>query len=63
MSEQKEPNREAKLTDASPNPKPEGFFKRIFTKMDGAIKAKAEAQSGNACCSGDQGDGKGGTCC
>ena len=42
---------------------PEGFFKRIFTKMDTAMKAKAEAQSNNACCSGDQSDGKGGKCC
>lgn len=63
MSEKKEPTHEAKPSDASLNSEPEGFFKRIFTKMDDAIKAKAEAQSDNACCSGDQGDGKGGKCC
>lgn len=63
MSENKEPTHEAKPNDASQKLKPEGFFKRIFTKMDDAMKAKAEAQSGNACCSGDQGDGKGGKCC
>ena len=38
-----------------------GLFKRIFTKMDDAMKAKADEAAKNQCCSGD--DGKGGKCC
>ena len=39
-----------------------GVFARIFKKMDSAMKAKADAQAQNSCCSGD-GKGKGGKCC
>lgn len=49
--------------EASSKAEPEGFFKRIFTRMDDAIKAKAEAGSNENCCSGDSGDSKGGKCC
>ena len=60
MTEQK-----SNIPEKKPSKKaePEGFFKRIFTKMDTAMKAKAEAQSDNACCSRDKDDGKGGKCC
>ena len=41
-----------------------GFFARIFTKMDSAMKEKADAKAQNSCCSGDsKGKGKGGKCC
>ncbi|MFT4901364.1 MAG: hypothetical protein ACI81V_000635 [Lentimonas sp.] len=40
-----------------------GFFQRILTKVDTAMKTKAEAQAKNSsCCSGDD-KGKGGKCC
>jgi hypothetical protein len=46
-------------TDA---PKP-GFFQRILTKVDTAMKTKADEQAKNSqCCSGDD-KGKGGKCC
>lgn len=38
-----------------------GFFSRIFTKLDSAMKEKADEKAQNNCCSGD--DGKGGKCC
>lgn len=60
MTEEKPHTSEKKPSEKA---EPEGFFKRIFTKMDTAMKAKAEAQSNNACCSGDQSDGEGGKCC
>jgi len=44
-----------------PKEKP-GFFKRIFTKMDDAMKAKADEKSQSNCCGGDA-KGKGGKCC
>jgi hypothetical protein len=41
-----------------------GFFKRILTKMDSAMKEKADEQAKNSqCCSGDDDKGKGGKCC
>ncbi len=39
-----------------------GFFTRIFTKMDSAMKAKADNAAKNSCCGGDKND-KGGKCC
>jgi len=40
-----------------------GFFKRMISKMDSAMKAKADAQAKNSeCCSGND-KGKGGKCC
>ncbi|NCG09055.1 MAG: hypothetical protein GWO81_05740 [Verrucomicrobia bacterium] len=63
MTEDKAPHPEKAASETAAKPEPEGFFKRIFTKMDTAMKAKAEAQSDNACCSDDQSDGKGGKCC
>jgi hypothetical protein len=52
-------NNHLKPSDA---PKP-GFFKRILTKVDDAMKEKAEQQAKNSqCCSGDD-NGKGGKCC
>ena len=39
----------------------QGFFSRIFTKLDNSMKAKAEEKAQNSCCSGT--DGKGGKCC
>ncbi len=44
-----------------PKEKP-GFFKRIVTKMDDAMKAKADQKSQSNCCSGDD-KGSGGKCC
>jgi len=38
-----------------------GLFKRIFTKMDDAMKAKADEAAKNQCCSGT--DSKGNKCC
>lgn len=57
MTEQ--PNNNLKPSDT---PKP-GFFKRILTKMDTAMKEKADKQAKNSsCCSGDD-NGKGDKCC
>ena len=55
---QQEPNK------LQPNDAPKlGFFKRILTKMDTAMKEKADEQAKNSqCCSGDD-QGKGGKCC
>ncbi|MFT5826208.1 MAG: hypothetical protein ACI8ZW_001717, partial [Yoonia sp.] len=40
-----------------------GFFQRILTKVDTAMKTKADEQAKNSqCCSGDD-KGKGGKCC
>lgn len=39
-----------------------GLFKRIFTKMDDAMKAKADDAAKTSCCSDDK-SGKGGKCC
>lgn len=39
-----------------------GLFKRIFTKLDDSMKAKAEEASKSSCCSGDD-KGKDGKCC
>ncbi len=39
-----------------------GLFKRIVSKVDAAMKQKAEAKAQeNSCCGGK--DGKGGKCC
>lgn len=47
---------------ATPEAK-QGFFARMFTKLDNSMKAKAEQQANNSqCCSGDD-NGKGGKCC
>ena len=40
----------------------EGFFRRLFKRIDNAMKKKAEAKSGSGCCSGDN-DRSGGGCC
>jgi len=37
------------------------LFKRIFTKMDDAMKAKADEAAKGSCCSGK--DSKGNKCC
>ena len=39
-----------------------GFFTRIFTKMDSAMKTKADEAAKNQCCSPND-KGKGGKCC
>ena len=57
MTEQKNTNN---LQPTEPKP---SFFKRILTKMDSAMKEKADEQAKNSqCCSGDD-KGKGGKCC
>jgi hypothetical protein len=61
MSDSNKNNTEASASEKSPEP--DGFFKRIFTKMDDAMKTKAEAQGESNCCSGDKDDSKGGKCC
>jgi len=39
-----------------------GLFKKLFSKLDQAMKDKAEAQAKeSSCCSGE--NGKGGKCC
>jgi len=39
-----------------------GLFKKLFSKLDQAMKEKADANAKeSSCCSGD--DGKGGKCC
>jgi len=57
------------MTDPSNNPlKPSdapklGFFKRMLTKVDTAMKEQADEQVKNSsCCSSDD-KGKGGKCC
>ena len=45
-----------------PAPQKEGFFTRIFTKIDNSMKVKAGEAAENQCCSEDK-DGKGGKCC
>ena len=55
-------NNKLQPTPAPSDTKP-GFFQRILTKVDAAMKAKADAQAKNSsCCSGDD-KGKGGKCC
>ena len=45
-----------------PEDKKPGLFTRIFTKMDSAMKEKADTKAKeNACCSGK--DSKGNKCC
>lgn len=39
-----------------------GLFKRIFTKLDDSIKAKADEAAKDSCCSGGK-DGKSNKCC
>jgi len=51
-----EPKNETQTSTEKP-----GLFKRIFTKLDDSMKAKADAAAKNSCCSGK--DGKGGKCC
>jgi hypothetical protein len=51
-------DRTSNETTATP---PSGFFKRIFTKVDAAMKAKADQAAQSNCCSDK--DGKGGKCC
>ena len=41
-------------------PQKEGFFTRIFTKIDNSMKVKADGAAKNQCCSEDK-DSKGGT--
>jgi hypothetical protein len=53
-------NTETKKETQSNGAKP-GIFKRIFTKLDASMKAKADAAAKNSCCSGK--DGKGDKCC
>ena len=54
-----EPSNNLKPSDA---PKP-GFFKRILSKVDTAMKEKADEQAkDSSCCSGED-KGKGGKCC
>jgi hypothetical protein len=40
-------------------PQKEGFFNRIFTKIDNSMKVKADEAAKNQCCSEDK-DSKGG---
>ncbi len=57
MNQQKQSTNQDQATESKP-----GFFSRIFTKMDGAMKAKADEAAKNQCCSNDK-KGKGGKCC
>ena len=51
-----------KSTTASGPDRQSGLFKKLFSKLDQAMKDKADAQAKeNSCCSGD--DGKGSKCC
>lgn len=50
-----------KLKPQATNAPKQGFFARAFTKLDNAMKAKADAKAQNSCCSDS--DGKGGKCC
>jgi len=52
-----------KNTSSSVGPdRQSGLFKKLFSKLDQAMKDKADAQAKeNSCCSGD--DGKGDKCC
>lgn len=54
-------NTENKTETQSTDEKP-GLFKRIFTKLDDSMKAKADDAAKDSCCSGDK-NGKGGKCC
>ena len=57
MKDETTPN---KLKPSAAKP---GFFQRILSKVDTAMKEKAEAQAKqSSCCSGDD-KGKGGKCC
>jgi hypothetical protein len=56
---EKNVNKSIKASQREAQPKADGFFKRIFTKVDEAMKAKAE----NTCCKDSDSDGKGGKCC
>ena len=48
---------------AKTDPPPRGgFFKRVFDRIDNALKAKAEAKSDGGCCTGNN-DRSGGGCC
>jgi hypothetical protein len=58
MTENNE-NKPIEATQNEAQPKADGFFKRIFTKVDEAMKAKAE----DSCCKDSDSDGKGGKCC
>ncbi len=51
-----EPEKTSETNEEKP-----GLFKRIFTKMDDAMKAKADEAAKNQCCSGT--DRKGNKCC
>ncbi len=51
-----EPQKETQSSDEKP-----GLFKRIFTKLDDSMKAKADEAAKNSCCSGK--DSKGKKCC
>jgi hypothetical protein len=52
-----------KPTDNQPEPEPKpGFFTRIFSKVDNAMKTKADEAAKNQCCNPDD-KGKGGKCC
>ncbi len=51
-------NPESSSTSSSKKP---GFFRRLFAKLDEAVKAKAE--KAGSCCGSDDGKGKGGKCC
>lgn len=44
-------------------PRQSGLFKKLFTKIDTAMKQKAEAQAKSSCCGSDDSSGKGGKCC
>ncbi|ADE54782.1 hypothetical protein [Coraliomargarita akajimensis] len=55
-----EPDTNKLKPEAATEPK-QGFFSRVFTKLDNAMKEKADAKAQNNCCSGDS--GKGGKCC
>ncbi len=57
MNEQKQDTKQDQTTESKP-----GFFTRIFTKMDSAMKQKAEEKAKSGCCCGDKND-KGGKCC
>ena len=61
MSEQQSTNEKPAQADETTEPKP-GFFTRIFTKIDTAMKTRADEASKQACCSSDK-KGKGGKCC
>jgi hypothetical protein len=56
-------NKPSSTNNLKPAAEKPGFFQRIFTKMDSAMKDKADAQAKNSSCCSEDDKGKGGKCC